>query len=167
MHGVYIDTGSPNAQVLYNTTSDPNWQGISNQGNSGVEISHSHITGVTTQQLIESTSHSGTDIEITYNVIYGCTGAKGINYWGGADAVISCNEISGTTHEAIFSDTKATITDNEISDCMRGVSPYPSADGSTVSGTRYPIATTAFTYMASRTLISWRMRSLAQLTRAS
>ena len=133
-HGVYIDAGSPNAQILYNTVSNPNWQGISNQGNSEVEISHNHITGVTDQQPIECTNHTGTDIEITYNVISGCTGAKGINYWGGSDAVISYNEISGTTHEAIFSDTKTTISDNEISYCMRGVSLYPGADGSTVSG---------------------------------
>jgi len=115
-HGINIDSSSANAQVLYNTVVDPEWEGIVNWGNSGVKISHNYVTGVDEQQPIESTSHTGTNVEITYNTISDCTGAKGINYWGAPGAVISYNKISGTTHEAIFSDTKTnTIVGNTIS----------------------------------------------------
>ncbi len=115
-HGIYIDASSPNANVSYNTVSSPAWQGISNQGNSGVVISYNQITGVDTQQPIESTNHTGTGIQITNNVISGCTNAKGINYWGGTGPNMSFNNISGTTNEAIFSDTKTnTIEGNTLS----------------------------------------------------
>ncbi len=126
-HGIYIDTSSPGAQILYNTVSNPEWQGISNQGNSDVKISYNHVMGVDTQQPIESTNHTGTAIEITYNVISGCTSAKGINYWGGPGVVISYNQISDTTNEAIFSDTKTnTIVGNTLSDIGGpGIQLYP------------------------------------------
>ncbi len=134
-HGIYIEPGSMNAQILFNIISGPDWQGISNQGNSGVKITYNYVTGVTVQQPIESTSHSGTGIEITHNVISGCTGAKGINYWGGPGALINNNEINGTTHEAIYTQYQATISGNQIADIGGyGILLVGSAAGSTVSG---------------------------------
>lgn len=132
-HGIYIDTDSPNAQILYNTVSNPEWQGISNQGNSGVIISYNYVTGVTDQHPIESTNHTGTGIEITHNVIIGNAGTKGINYWGGSDVIISNNEISNVAYEAIFTDAKATIRENIIDGCMDGISLYPGSDESVIT----------------------------------
>ncbi|GEM_PF-3142808 len=166
-HGIYIEPSSANAQILYNTVADPEWQGISNQGNSGVVISHNQVTGVSDQQPIESTNHAGTNIEITYNVVSGCTGAKGINYWGAPGAVISYNQISGTTHEAIFSDTKTnTIIGNTISNTGGpGIQLYPVAvsdageksviSGNTISSTKYQGITVfgqAYTEISDNTL---------------
>jgi hypothetical protein len=117
MHGIYIDGSSNNARALYNTVVNPDWQGIVNEGSSGVIISYNYVSGVTGQQPIESTSHAGTGIEITHNVIENCTGTKGINYWGGPGPDISYNTISGTDYEAIFSDTKTNrIVGNDISE---------------------------------------------------
>jgi putative cofactor-binding repeat protein len=133
MHGIYIDGSSDNAQALYNTVANPDWQGIVNEGSSGVIISHNHVSGVTDQQPIESTSHAGTGIEITHNVIENCTGAKGINYWGDSGAIISDNEISNVAHEGIFTDTMATIQGNIIDGCNDGIALFSDASESIVN----------------------------------
>ncbi|MBN2227845.1 MAG: right-handed parallel beta-helix repeat-containing protein [candidate division Zixibacteria bacterium] len=119
-HGVYIEPSSPNTQIVYSTVSHPNWDGIVNVGNDGVIIAHNHITGVTDQRVIESSNHTGAGIEITYNVISGSTGNKGINYWGGPNVLIAHNQIYGTEHEAIYTDTRATIEYNVINTCGYG-----------------------------------------------
>ena len=134
MHGTRLDPSSPNAQILYNTISSPEWEGICNYvGNSDVTISYNHITDVTDQHAIVSGMHVGTNIQITYNVISDCTGSKGINYWGGPSAVISYNKIFNTGWEAIFTDTEATIEGNVISNSdNNGINLYPVADNSIV-----------------------------------
>jgi len=116
-HGIYIDLSSPGAQVVYSTVSHPNWDGIINAGNDDVVISHNHITGVTDQRVIESSNHTGTGIEITYNIISACTNNKGINYWGGPGAVISNNQVFGSAHEGIYTDTKANVEYNIVNTC--------------------------------------------------
>lgn len=116
-HGIYIDSSSPSAQVLYNTVASPEYQGISNQGNSGVVISYNYVSGVADQQPIESTSHVGTNIVITYNNISGCTNNKGINYWSGSGADISYNIITGVEDNGIWVEHAAdnsTVSYNQI-----------------------------------------------------
>ena len=134
MHGIRLDSFSPNANIVYNTISNPNWEGICNYvGNSGVEISHNHIDGITVGHAIVSGMHVGTDIKITHNVISDCAN-KGINYWGAPGAVINHNVISDTGDDAIFTDTQATIVGNVISgSLLNGITLYPGTDKSTVT----------------------------------
>lgn len=132
-HGIYIEPSSPNTQVLYNTVSGPEWQGISNQGNLGVIISYNYVTGVTDQHPIESTNHAGIGIEITHNVITGNTGTKGINYWGGSGVIISYNEISDVTYEAIYTEKTSTVQGNIINGCNDGIALFSAASESVVS----------------------------------
>ena len=134
-HGVYIEPSSPGAHVVYTTISHPNWDGIVNVGNDGVIIDHNHITGVTDQRVIESSNHTGTGIEITYNVISGATGNKGINYWGGPGVLIAHNQIYSTEHEAVYTDTRATIEYNIINTCGYGgiiLADYNSTDTASI-----------------------------------
>ena len=136
MHGIRLNPSSPNADIVYNSISSPNWEGICNYvGNSGVNISHNHIEGIiegiTGSHAIVSGMHMGNDIQITYNIISNCV-YKGINYWGAPGAVINHNVISDTGWEAIYTDTKATIVGNVISNCLNGINLYQGADKSTV-----------------------------------
>jgi len=111
--GIVISSGCDATEIRQNTVTNPGEQGIINHGSSDVVISGNTVTGVTAEWVsIESDSHMGTGVQIIENSITG--GSKGVNYRGGSGVNISHNEISGTTHEAIFSDTKATIQENTI-----------------------------------------------------
>jgi len=122
------------AYVGYNTISGAQGHGIWTVGNSDVIIEYNHVLNNTGDRAIEALNHVGTGIVIHGNTITN-SGGKGINYWAEDGGVITNNVITNSTHEAIFTDAKATISGNQISGgSMYGILVVGGAAGSTVSG---------------------------------
>lgn len=106
--------------VGYNTITDITGYGIWTVGNNDVTIEHNYILGVTLN-AIEALNHVGTGIQILYNTIED-PGQRGISYWAEAGGIIRYNTITGSGWEAIFTDTGATIEQNDILDSgMNGI----------------------------------------------